>query len=336
MKKVVLFLIIAIVTFASCDKDPQINDAVIDIDEPTVVPSFTSASIHVTIKFLSQHANDLTSSNLKAKVFYSTTDDFDNYIYPYYDVTNITSGSFVANLSYLNDATKYYYKVEIYNNVSSATFGPYEFTTLSISTPTLAPTTIGNIFYNTAAFSSYISSDGGSDIVEYGFCWSKNANPTLESNIGHSSITNPISLNTTFNYGTTDLTGGATYHVRAYARNSKTVGYGPDASFTTTAYRDPTVITNQISSSDISYTSAKLSGSVTTAGAENVINRGFYYGTSPTITTSTLKVNAGQGTGDFDHTINGLQTGTTYYYCAYAINSAGLEGKGEIKSFTTK
>lgn len=73
-----------------------------------------------------------------------------------------------------------------------------------------------------------ISSDGGSAITERGVCWSKDQNPTIsdsktEDGTGVSSFTSNI----------TGLEPKTTYHVRAYATNSKGTGYGNSLLFTT-------------------------------------------------------------------------------------------------------
>lgn len=84
---------------------------------------------------------------------------------------------------------------------------------------------IDNVWYNTVRCSANITDNGGSAIIEYGFCWVENntETPTVEKG-------NKIKV------GTSDITGdysadilvktGKFYHVRAYARNSSGVGYG--------------------------------------------------------------------------------------------------------------
>ena len=84
---------------------------------------------------------------------------------------------------------------------------------------------IDNVWHNTVRCSANITDNGGSAIIEYGFCWVENntETPTVEKG-------NKIKV------GTSDITGdysadilvrtGKSYHVRAYARNSSGVGYG--------------------------------------------------------------------------------------------------------------
>jgi len=64
--------------------------------------------------------------------------------------------------------------------------------------------------------------DAGSDITEYGFCWSTSHNPTVENNhiqgIGVAQFSGVIS----------GLTSGVTYYVRAYAVNYAGISYGEE------------------------------------------------------------------------------------------------------------
>ena len=97
----------------------------------------------------------------------------------------------------------------------------------------------------------------------------------------------------------------------------------------------PTVPVPSVTTSDasnITSSSATLSGEVTSDGGEVVLTRGFLYGTSAD--DLSLRVQCGNGTGSFTANITGLADGTTYYYKAYATSSAGT-GYGEVMSFTT-
>lgn len=91
----------------------------------------------------------------------------------------------------------------------------------------------------------------------------------------------------------------------------------------------PTVDTVEV---HIEETKANLNGIITTTG-KHISEYGFKWGTSPDLErkeTVTGKIDANK---PFSTTITGLESGTTYYYQAYAVNSKG-SGYGEIKSFT--
>ena len=90
----------------------------------------------------------------------------------------------------------------------------------------------------------------------------------------------------------------------------------------------PSVTTGSANSDNSGTT---ISGNVTFAGGATVTVRGFYYGTSASDLTQNLQ--CGSGTGEFTATLTNLTIGTTYYYKAYATNSAGTS-YGEVKRFT--
>ena len=86
------------------------------------------------------------------------------------------------------------------------------------------------------------------------------------------------------------------------------------------------------SASEISTTSATLHATITSDGGEEIISRGFIYGTDYNHLTE--NVQSADETEDFAYTLTYLEPNTTYYYKAYARNSTGT-GYGEVVSFTT-
>lgn len=88
------------------------------------------------------------------------------------------------------------------------------------------------------------------------------------------------------------------------------------------------------SASSISTTTATSGGNVTTANGFSVTARGVCWSSSPGPTTSSSHTTDGTGTGSFTSSITGLALNTTYYYRAYATNSAGTSYGSEL-SFTT-
>lgn len=94
----------------------------------------------------------------------------------------------------------------------------------------------------------------------------------------------------------------------------------------------PTVTTNSVS--DITSSTAKCGGNVTSDGGESVTARGVCWSTNQNPTTNSSHVSAGSGTGSFTANMTGLSASTTYYVRAYATNSKGTS-YGEQKTFTT-
>lgn len=88
-------------------------------------------------------------------------------------------------------------------------------------------TTIIKITQSTAICNGNLSSNGGATIIERGFCWSVNQNPTISDN---KAIVNSDSVN--FNDTITRLNPNISYYIRAYAINNKGISYGNEQSFT--------------------------------------------------------------------------------------------------------
>ena len=78
-------------------------------------------------------------------------------------------------------------------------------------------------------------------------------------------------------------------------------------------------------------TSGYFNGNVTDDNGATVTSRGFKWGTTSNPTTS---VTVGSGNGTYNYNKTGLNSGTTYYYRAWATNSVGTTN-GTVKNFTT-
>jgi hypothetical protein len=90
--------------------------------------------------------------------------------------------------------------------------------------------------------------------------------------------------------------------------------------------------------STISTTSVILGGNISADGGASITERGVVYSTTdntPTIAEGATKVAIGSGTGTYSQSISSLVSGITYYYNAYAINSAGIS-YGAASNFTTQ
>ena len=85
---------------------------------------------------------------------------------------------------------------------------------------------------------------------------------------------------------------------------------------------------------NITATSAKSGGDVTSDGGAAVTSRGVCWCTDQNPTTSNDKTQGGSGTGSFTSTISGLTPGTIYNVRAYAINEVGTAYSSQA-TFTT-
>lgn len=94
----------------------------------------------------------------------------------------------------------------------------------------------------------------------------------------------------------------------------------------------PTVTTKSVT--EVTVSSAKSGGNVTSDGGEEVTVRGVCWSTSNNPTTADDKVISGSGTGEFTCDLTGLDDNTQYFVRAYAVNSEGT-AYGDAIPFTT-
>lgn len=239
-----------------------------------------------------------------------------------------TSVTYTYRLSNLKDETQYYVRAYAQNKIGIVYGESRAFTTQSAVIPIVTTSSASNITYASAAVGGNVTSDGGASVTERGVVYSISQNPTTSN----SKVTSGNGIGS-FTCDLTNLQENTKYYVRAYAINKKGVAYGEQKSFTTKSYTLPTVTTS--SATNITYTSATISGNVTSDGGTAITERGVVYGTNQNPTTANTKVTSGSGTGSFSCSLSNLQDGTTYYVRAYAVNKKGTS-YGEQKSFTTK
>lgn len=187
---------------------------------------------------------------------------------------------------------------------------------------------ISNLGLNSATItSSFI--DVGENVSEYGHCWGKNTNPTINDEKDMKGSTPPKG---DFSSDLNNLEANTIYYARPYAIEGDVTLYGEQKSFNTLA-SIPTVTINPIT--DITENSANTGGDVIDVGGEIVIARGVCWSTKQNPTVSDLISIDGSGSGTYISSLTGLTQGETYYVRAYATNSEGT-GYSDEKSFTTE
>lgn len=260
-------------------------------------------------------------------ISYSTTENFNGSSGTHISGWNLNSGSFTANLTGLDDEQHYYYRAYATNANGTAYGEISSFDTDVASVPVV--TTLENITVisgTSAIGGGVVTSDGGATVTERGVCWSSiNHNP----NIANSHSNNGTGIG---NYSAT-LTGlepNTTYYVRAFATNSKGTSYGNEIELNMPNF--PSVTSSD--ATNITATSATSGGNVTSDGGATVTERGICWSTSQNPTINDAHVSNGNGIGGFTADMTGLNSNTTYYMRAYAINLVGIQ-YGDEKSFTT-
>ena len=191
--------------------------------------------------------------------------------------------------------------------------------------PTVVTGDITEITQNSVKCSGNVTDNGGSLVTKRGICYSKTANPTLSdlhisNGSGVGSFTCPI----------LDLELNTTYYVCAYATNNAGTAYGTPKSFKT--HKIPTVDTGVVT--DITSTSARCKGNISSDGDCYVQSRGICWSTvsNPTIENSTAT--SGSGLGEYTCEMKNLASNTTYYVRAFAKYAGGVK-YGEQRTFKT-
>ena len=147
-----------------------------------------------------------------------------------YDVF-LNGKSYYVDITGLLPGTLYYYRYIVdYGAATIWQSDIYTFTTASdeIKLPTVVTMEVSGV---TTAYASCLCSvvdDGGAEVKERGACWSKSPHPDISSH----AFANGGGLGE-YEAFLLELEPNTVYYVRAYARNSKGIGYGEELSFTT-------------------------------------------------------------------------------------------------------
>jgi len=241
--------------------------------------------------------------------------------------TQSVVGTMKTVVTELIENTTYYYRSFAKNEKGYSLGNVQSFTTLDIKFPELVTLPVTNISFTLANYEAEVKYDGGVPILERGFCFSTQPNPTIQEN--KYLVSGELGV---FKLVITDLQPGILYYVRSFAKNRKGLQYGNQVSFTTVAYTAPTVVTLDVG--QITTRSAQANGQVSDEGNTPVTERGFCFGQNRNPSITDRKVDLGAGLGGFSYNFSGLSEGTTYYVRAYAINKKGLQYANQV-SFTT-
>ena len=141
---------------------------------------------------------------------------------------NVVSGTFTVFLENLKDNTTYYIRAYASHQSGTAYSGQIQITTKELTTPVIE-TVISDVGCTTAVCGGTFTDLGGSELTEWGVCYSTNPCPTLTDN----KVIAKESKDGKFECELTGLTLNNTYYVRAFATNQKGTGYGKEMKFIT-------------------------------------------------------------------------------------------------------
>lgn len=131
-----------------------------------------------------------------------------------------------------------------------------------------------------------------------------------------------------------NLQPGTSYYYCYSAEFGNNYRLMTDVGVFTTLSDLPVVKTMPIEPTAFTQTSAVCWGRIIDEGSSPIVQRGIRYGVTTHPENDGVFVSTDSDEHDFCVIIEGLEPGTTYYYCAYAINEVGI-GYGDIIQFNT-
>ena len=238
-----------------------------------------------------------------------------------------TTGAFTHVLADLQPNKKYSFRAYAVNAEGAAYGDVVNFTT-KVALPALSGIVISSITSTSATLSCKVANHGGETVTEVGFYYSTDESLNLETAIKVSLLYSDDS----FSADIANLLVNTKYYVKSYAKNSAGTEYSEVETFTTSV-SSPAVKTT--GSSEITSTSALLSGMVVSDNGAAITERGFVWlqGTGVP-TTDSFKLKTDGTTGEYTATLEGLEPNQMYSFRAYAINSKGTS-YGDIMYFST-
>jgi len=244
---------------------------------------------------------------------------------PPVNYVSVGSGSGIVRYNWSRNmvaAGTYYFRCYAYSPVSGYKYAAVQ-TAVITTVPIVSTTAASSITMTGCTAGGNVSSSGGLTVTSRGVDLHNSSDIFMKrfaSGSGTGSYTVSI----------TGLTEGTNYRVRAYAINSKGIGYGTSIAFTSASR--PTVTTTSIT--NINGTIATGGGNVTNGGTTAVTAKGVCWALTSNPTTANSKTVDGTGTGSYSSTLTGLTEGRTYYVRAYATNSFGTN-YGTQTTFTS-
>ena len=309
----------------------------IDPNENTI----TSTSIQTGVVLLSNGNASIVQIGFLWRVTPTPSTAIFEFNSPGTNLVNSSSGV-VSTISGLNPTTSYQVRAYAYNGTQRGYGEIIEVTTNSPAILTVVAVT-ASFTGNFATASGQVTDLGSyTSYVERGFVWSTSTinvstADSLPTRVSETNISIPLWSSETEVWklrvpATGNLTPNTRYHLRAFAKaaTSNIVYSANELVFTTYTFATVTVTIPTLAS-DITGTTAKITGNVTNSGGQTVIQRGIVWVQVPSASDNTLptletdsETNNGTGTGTFVGNLTGLTINTYYNVRAYAITVAGI------------
>ena len=179
-----------------------------------------------------------------------------------------------------------------------------------LTPPSVTTSNASNLTASSARLNGNLTSLGTASSVNVSFQWG--TSPGSYDNVTTTQTRVATGL---FNFDLGGLSPGTTYYFRARAVGYGT-SYGTEKSFTTLMV-SPSVTTND--ATDITTSSARLNGNLSSLGSASSDNVSFQWGASQGIYPNETTLQAMTAVGAFRFDLTDLNPGTTYYFRAKAV-----------------
>lgn len=329
------YLLLLLSAFPSCSEQeaPNLPAPILTIEEEANVTGRTSATISGVI------SRQAGTKIAECGFLYSTVSTV-----PLEESTIIllpedANGTLSVQLTDLLPNTTYYYCLYASSGYMTIRSDISQFTTDAGSVPTLDEITCSEVTAYTASVSCRLLDNGGHEITSIGFCYKKIEDGYYElPTVGKNEGSNAINLSPSSTYLSATLDGlqpESDYVIRAFAINKEYQEVGYSNAITIHTLNGITISTGD--AYNITDVSAEVSGTITAENYGVIRTRGVLYSTNPDPTASgnTRIEDRNSSGGNISATLQDLEIGTTYYYCAFAETSYDNMEYGDIKSFTT-
>ena len=238
------------------------------------------------------------------------------------------SDNFSITVTDLTDGATYYYCAYATNAKGEVRGEVVGFNAQTALVPTVKTGEATGVELYQSVINGEIISDGGAVVTECGFYFGNAANPTQKYPVANNE-------NGLMSRIMTSLSEGTTYYYIAYAINSKGESKGEERSFTTVPITVPEVSTHEVT--DVTETTAKVSGRLNSTGRSSNLTVGFVYDTTekPVLdrclgfSSDTASINK-----VFETRLTSLTKGTTYYVRSYATNEKGTTYGDDVQFIT--
>lgn len=244
-------------------------------------------------------------------------------IYDFKTTDSIVLYAFSSVIHGLKPNKSYYFRAYATNSLGTAYGDEIEYKTPKIKPRTTIKTVSEKYLYS-ASCEFLLISDGGSIVIEYGFCWDTEPDPTTDDRKTSKQYAPG-------KFRLTNLKAGTKYYVRPYAINEEGTGYGDPVLFKTLGNL-PKVNTGH--ASNIVANEATVKAVVGAGFLPTVISFEYgvteKYGQTAEVRAPPLK---GNDTATFNARLTDLKPGNTYHFRAKATNPLGTT-YGKDMSFT--